>query len=199
MGRFIRDPEKWAGDDAMLDDLIYGWGNEGYSALNEFLQSCIREYRSVDGPVLECGSGLSTVILGALADRLNREHWVLEHDRNWAARLQACLNRYDIRSVRMCVGPLKDYGDYSWYGEFPDAMPDAFPLVICDGPPGDTAGGRFGLVPVMRAKFPRGSIILLDDVGRHGERCVADRWQQELGVPYVVHGEHKPYGRFVLP
>lgn len=34
-----------------------------------------------------------------------------------------------------------------------------FSLIICDGPPGGTKGGRSGLVPVMRSKLERSTLI----------------------------------------
>ena len=50
--------------------------------------------------------------------------------------VKKCLKRYRIESVCMCVEPLKDYADFSWYDPFLNLIPSGFALVICDGPPG---------------------------------------------------------------
>ena len=47
--------------------LRQGWGNEGYSADTSYLEA-IRHWASrVHGPILECGSGLTTLLLGIVA------------------------------------------------------------------------------------------------------------------------------------
>jgi hypothetical protein len=60
-------------------------------------------------------------------------------------------------------------------------MPDEFSLVVCDGPPGSTKGGRYGLLPVLGGRLPPGSTILLDDAGRPGELELIKRWEAEAG------------------
>jgi hypothetical protein len=60
-------------------------------------------------------------------------------------------------------------------------MPKQFSLVICDGPPGSTKGGRYGLLPVMGDRLPPGSTILLDDAGRADEAKLIKRWESEAG------------------
>ena len=64
-------------------------------------------------------------------------------------------------------------------------------LVICDGPPSSTRGGRFGLVPVLRENLAPGFRILLDDARRPGEREVLRRWASEFDLEYDVRGEVK--------
>lgn len=59
----------------------------------------------------------------------------------WAAKVQRCLNKYKIDSVVLCAKPLRDYGECVWYDPPLDSMPAAFPVVICDGPPGTVKGG----------------------------------------------------------
>jgi hypothetical protein len=58
-------------------------------------------------------------------------------------------------------------------------MPPAFQLVICDGPPGETPGGRYGLWPVLGQRLAPGAVILLDDADRPGEEEVLRRWSTE--------------------
>lgn len=200
MHRFTNDP---AGairpGSSVIADLVYGWGNEGWSALDDYLVACIRAALTVDGPVLECGSGLSTILLGAIAQRRGQTHWALEHVPQWASRVQAELDRFGIRAATVCMKPLKGYGEIVWYDPPLAQLPDAFSLVVCDGPPGTTAGGRYGLVPVMKARLKPGCILLLDDAAREEERNVARRWQAELSASFVVLGESKPYLHMVLP
>jgi predicted O-methyltransferase YrrM len=177
---------------AVLADLIYGWGNS-WSAQEEYLVCCIQHALNSSGPILECGSGLSTILIGVIAQRRGYQHWALEHNPKWARRVQRYLNRYNVDSVKLCVKPLKDYGEYLWYDPPVESMPPSFEMVVCDGPPGKTKGGRYGLVPVIKEKLRPGCIILLDDASREQELAIAKKWGIELSTSYIVHGEIKPY------
>jgi hypothetical protein len=195
MVRFLKDPEACAHPgNAVLTDLIYGWGNQSWGALDEFLVACIRHALITSGPILECGSGLSTVLVGAVANARGLQHWVLEHKPEWAERVQQCLNDYNLKCVTMCSNSLKDYGDFCWYGPPLASMPAGFALVICDGPPLiTTKGGRYGLVPVMQNRLRPDCIILLDDAARDHEHTLASQWGNELGMSLELCGSTKPY------
>ena len=66
--RCIQNPELCLDpDNGLLHDLVYGWGNS-WSAQHEYLAACLEAALQSEGPILECGSGLSTVLLGAIAD-----------------------------------------------------------------------------------------------------------------------------------
>ena len=195
MRRLLRDAELdeqpfWTDT---LADLVYGWGNN-WSAQTEYLEACLREVRETKGPVLECGSGLSTLLIGAVAQRERVSVWSLEHDIGYASRVQGYLDRYGVRNVRLCIAPIKSYGDFDWYTppSF-ESIAGKFSLVICDGPPGTTRGGRYGLVPVMRDKLAHDCTILLDDGKRPEERAIASRWARMLGASQEVLGTEKPY------
>lgn len=195
MRRLLRTPMQadQVSDDA-LENLIYGWGNEGWSGTPEFLRVCIENALNCQAPILECGSGLSTIVLGVVAQRTGNSLWSLEHMTDWGARVEQVLRRFRIEAVRLCIAPLSRYGEYDWYTPPADGMPEHFGLVICDGPPSQTRGGRYGLVPQMRYRIERGCVILLDDAERPDEQVIVRRWTEELPDSHVVRG---PEPRFV--
>lgn len=182
----------------ILPQLIYGWGNDGWPALPEYLVTAIRHALMPGGPILECGSGLTTMLIGAAAQRSGRRLWSLEHLPAWGERVGDYLARHGVDGVHLCVSPLRDYGHFAWYDPPLAAMPDDFALVICDGPPGSTWGGRYGLLPVMGKKLTADCIILLDDGGRPEEQAIARRWQAESGGSCEILGRQKPYIRLSL-
>lgn len=182
----------------VLRGLIYGWGNDAWSALDEYLAACILHASAARGPILECGSGLTTLLIGAVAKKRGEGHWALEHAPEWATRVGTYLKRYGIDSVTLCTAPLKDYGTFSWYDPPLASMPDSFSLVVCDGPPASTPGGRSGLVPVMRKRLKPGSVLLLDDANREDELALGRRWDAELGATSQVLGEKKLYIEMIV-
>jgi predicted O-methyltransferase YrrM len=152
------------------------------------------------GQILECGSGLSTVLLGIIAKQKGTRVIALEHNEAWAAKVKAQLRRVGVNSVLIDLAPLRDYGDFTWYSptEAPHLQASPFELVICDGPPGSTRGGRYGLVPVMRNRLKAGTTILLDDGARPQEQDVARHWAQMLPASHHLEGTEKPYIRLTL-
>lgn len=182
-------------DDDNLSELVQGWGNT-WSAQHEYLAACLEHVRDANGPILECGSGLSTILIGTVAQVTGNSVVSLEHEPKYAARVQYYLDKYRLSSVRLCVVPLGTYGDFDWYMPPPfGSIPDKFSLVVCDGPPGTTRGGRYGLVPVMLEKLRPDCTILLDDGAREDEQDIASRWARLLNCSPEVIGTEKPYIR----
>ncbi|HEV2761818.1 MAG TPA: hypothetical protein VGV38_02395 [Pyrinomonadaceae bacterium] len=181
---------------ALLSGLRAGWGNEWYAARTDYLEELAARAVETDGPVLECGSGLTTLLLGLLAGRRGVEVWSLEHLPEWHARVAAGLARFDVPGVRAVLAPLRDYGGFDWYDPPLEEMPREFRLVVCDGPPGPTRGGRYGLLPVLGDRLTTDSLILLDDAERAGEREVLRRWHEEAALCAAVR--ETPTATFAL-
>jgi hypothetical protein len=199
MRAFLDDPDASIRHGSpVIPDLIYGWGNVGWSAPSEYLVRCVECALASEGPSLECGSGLSTILVGAVAAKMGYTHWVLEHTQGWADRVQACLRKYGVDSVASCTKPLRDYGEFVWYDPPLESMPDEFALVVCDGPPSDTRGGRYGLVPIMKERLGPGCIVLLDDAIREHEQLTAMRWEAQLGARVWTREGVKPWIEMVI-
>jgi hypothetical protein len=164
----------------IVQRLWTGWGNQSYSGHPEYLQEVITRAATIADPVLECGSGLTTLLLGLFAGRRGVTIWTLEHDPEWHGRIAGLLRRFNIKGVELVLAPLRSYGEFAWYDPPIDRMPQRFGLVVCDGPPKRTTkGDRYGLLPVMRDHLDVGSVILFDDVKVEGPDPIIVRWVQE--------------------
>ena len=166
----------------LLSELITGWGNEGYSANLDYVEEVAKRSIETDGPILECGSGVTTILLGILCSPRQVDVWSLENSPEWGALVAGVLAQNGLSGVRVCSSPLIEYDEFVWYDPPLAEMPGEFSLVICDGPPGSTRGGRYGLLPVMGPRLPPGSTILLDDAHRDAEVEMIQRWQIEAEV-----------------
>jgi hypothetical protein len=200
MADIVRNPGRLMGAaDFDYASLIYGWGNEGWSAWSEYLAGTLRAVQQTGGPILECGSGLSTLLLGVIAGQLRTRVWSLEHDAGWARRVSLELRRFDITSATVCMSPIQDYGEFHWYRPPMELLPANFSLVVCDGPPASIRGGRYGMLPIMRANLRPGCVIILDDAEREQEQSIARRWAAELDATIRLHGKQKPYIELKVP
>lgn len=198
MHAFLHDPEAAAQDEGLLGDLVYGWGNTAWSGKPELLQSCVEHAFAARGPVLECGSGLTTLLVGAVLQRKGGQLWSLEHLPEWGERVSSQLGKFGINTVHLSVAPLEDFGEYQWYSLPVEAESLCFGLVVCDGPPSNTAGGRYGLLPVMWQSLASGCVILLDDAEREDEQAIVRRWCREWQCSYACVGVEKPFFRVVV-
>ncbi len=175
-----RLPEGEVPNRDLLSELLTGWSNDGFQANLDYFEEVAKRSIQSTGPILECGSGATTILMGVLSARRQIEVWSLEHYPEWKARVSDVLARNQISGVHVCSVPLVGYGEFDWYDPPLAEMPKEFSLVICDGPPWSTKGGRYGLVPVMGDRLPAGSTILLDDAGRTDEVQTIKRWESNV-------------------
>lgn len=171
----LLDQDDQANGDA-LATMWDQWGNKGWSANPGFAKQMVELAAATDRPILECGSGYTTFLLGHLASQRDIEVWTLEHNQKWHTYVTRVLERVELHQVNVCLTPLRDYGDFDWYDVAALDLPDAFGLIVCDGPPGATRGGRSGFFPVMRQHLAADCTILLDDVQREDEMELAQTW-----------------------
>jgi len=180
----------------MLRQLQAGWSNEGYAARTDYLEEVAKIAATTCSPVLECGSGLTTILVGLLAGRRGVRTYSLEHIPEWRARINATLEHLQIPQVQVSSAPLREYDGFTWYDAPLAELPKEFGLVICDGPPGTTVGGRYGLMPVLGDRLPPGSIVLLDDTERASELEVLRRWAAETTIS--ISTRETPSGSFAV-
>jgi hypothetical protein len=157
------------------------WGNVSFSARDDYLCAVSDYARRANVAILECGTGLTTALMAAVA---NVPIYCLEHSPEWAEFIDRRLRQLHL-SAAVIRSKLQDYGAFDWY-EIPSSLPDEFDLVVCDGPPGTTRGGRYGLVPLLGERIHRAA-VLLDDAHRPQEREIITRWESESKFKFLHH------------
>ena len=158
------------------------WGNEGFSADQTFLAKLLKMLTA--GPVLECGTGGTTLLENLAGLRKGFKTFCLEQDRSWA---QDVIDS-GPQAVKVVIAPLKDFGGYHWY-DVPDTVPMHFALVVCDGPYIDKALGephysawRYGIFPWLKETGRTFDVMLLDDVNDARAPAILARWKREFGI-----------------
>ncbi|MES9972204.1 MAG: hypothetical protein ABW092_19395 [Candidatus Thiodiazotropha sp.] len=158
--------------------LALAWGNIGYAAGLSYLRHVGGHAVRSTGAVLECGSGATTLLVGALTRDSGRQFIVLEHNKTWYDYLRKILDYLDFTHVTLLHAPLVDYDGYRWYLIPQDLVMDRISLVICDGPPSSNPGGRYGLLPTMLEHLTEECVILMDDTHRKAEQHIIDAWTE---------------------
>lgn len=156
----------------------------GWAASPDLLLWCWRHVRDqVPTRILECGSGVSTVVLAAACRDNGRGHVIsLEHDERYAAVTRAHLEANGLAAwADVRTAPLTDLPgqDRPWY--LMDVVPEGpLDLVVIDGPPGGVDElARLPAIEVLAPRLAPTAVVVLDDADRPGERTIAERWLEE--------------------
>jgi hypothetical protein len=141
--------------------------------------------------IVECGSGVSTVLLARLLrERQSGALVAVEHDRHWAEVIQSQLERERLSSIAQVIyAPLQ--GEASWYGlAGRDEIPDQVDLLIVDGPPAfepRLGASRAPALPWFSEHLVADAAVVLDDIDRPGEQAVITRWEGSTAWRFVRH------------
>jgi precorrin-6B methylase 2 len=132
--------------------------------------------------ILEVGSGLSTVVLGAYAVRHGASVVTLEHAWRFYRRTHRALAHFGMNEqVRLKLAPLRSrrlerYGRRApWYDV---RLSGQFDFVFVDGPPKDE--GRHAVLFAIAEHLGPGWELWLDDANRRHEQNCLRRWQQRF-------------------
>ena len=148
--------------------------------------------------IVECGSGVSTVVLARCAQLNKLGHiYSLEHLPEYADRTTHELARHGLTTfASVLIAPLQPYefdGErWSWY-TLDDLPADGIDMLVIDGPPGETCPlARYPAGPLMFGRLSPQAVVILDDTFRNEERQTLQRWAKEFPV---FQQEHKPTER----
>lgn len=155
----------------------------------EALAALVSELERGRREVVECGSGVSTIVLArALRDRGGRLA-ALEHDPGWAAFVRSWLEREGLDQVAMLIeAPLRPHplalDGLDWYEQAALALlpDDGIELLLVDGPPAGEPGlgkSRYPALPAMAERLAHDALVVLDDIDRPGETQVLAAWERE--------------------
>jgi rhodanese-related sulfurtransferase len=143
--------------------------------------------------VLECSSGVSTVVL-AQALKLNGSGHVysLDHDPLFAEKTREELKRHGLKNWATVIdAPLVDYeikGEkWRWYSmsNLPDEI--KIDLLVIDGPPASVGNlARYPAGPLLFKSLNEKGMIALDDADRNHEKQIFKLWHKEFSISRVA-------------
>lgn len=168
--------------------LFDGWGNH-FAAQPPLMSALYDLAQETTGPILETGSGITTLVLGLAAERSGAQVHSLEHDLDYYARTKKALDRYGIETVRLHYAPLRKYaGNITWY-EIPETLPEEFALVFCDGP--QQRFGRGSIFQLMRDRIAGANFVMDDAYSPQVEHLRT--WAADGRKIQVFNGAHRAF------
>lgn len=161
----------------------------GWAASPDVLLLLARRVRSaMPATIVECGSGVSTIVQ-AQAARLNgRGHvYSFDHDAAFAEKTRSALGEFGLSDwATVTHAPLVrgDIGDEIWEWYDLRAIPNVGPIdqLFIDGPPADSPRpmARYPAGPVLFPLLSPGAAVFVDDADRPGEVEIMHRWSLEF-------------------
>jgi predicted O-methyltransferase YrrM len=144
-----------------------------WAAQPDVLQLAVELARSAKGPILEIGSGLSTVLMAAANP--DQTVWCIEHDPIYAAKLEAMVAEVGVKNVTLVTAGIKN----GWYDLADDmaSMPETFAFAFVDGPPRQY-GDRMQFFNVFGE---RSTTILCDDADDKAYAEKMKTWARSRG------------------
>jgi hypothetical protein len=139
--------------------------------------------------VVECGAGISTVIVGCVMKGSGKGKLIsLEHDAVWAERVNSWITLHSLGDqVTVLYAPLTEqsFEDRKalWYDVaglknlLESEEVRAIEMLFVDGPPESIANDiRRPAVPLLQRWFSKNCIIIVDDTNRPRERHIVQDW-----------------------
>ncbi len=156
--------------------------------LREVLVDMLKENKPQN--IVECGSGLSTIICGYMAKRNEIGHvFSLEHHKLFYETTKNSIKLHGLEEyVTLIYAPLTrimiNDKEWLWYDLLEvQRNIDHIDFLIIDGPPGNTQkNARYPAIPVLINHFSEEISIVVDDSNRKEDRESIDRWLLEYPI-----------------
>ncbi len=159
----------------------------GFAGAPDFLRH-VTDYaaRADVENILECSSGLSTIVIAQAMKQKGRGHvYSLEHDAKYAAITRDNIKKYGLADwATVITAPLTGHNlagqSCQWYdikGKLPEIVFDG---LVIDGPPCSVSvNARYPAGPLLFGLLGRNAHVFLDDYIREEEQKSVDMWLAE--------------------
>ena len=169
-----------------------------------FIVSLVLERRPA--LIIECGSGLSTLLIGYAIERCGRGRILsLDHIDQWATATRNNALAHGLNHVVTVIHAplvnivLPDGSAATWYQTAEIDKTSPIDMLIVDGPPGYAdKNARFPALPMMWDRLSDGATIIVDDSDRPGERQMVERWMKLYGKSLTMQDLNAVRGLTVL-
>ncbi len=177
-----------AATERLAAQLFAHWGDPLAQADERFLRSVLAEARAADGAVLQCGTSLTTLILGSICDQDDqpkKQLWCLEADPHWANMVRSWLTEYQINSAHVIHSAAKLFKSYVWYSLDPNRLAREYHLVICDGNRASVKGA-VATVHRIADRLAQQFVILIRNVGSSADMKELAAWAKTRDATCVL-------------
>ena len=183
--------------DPLVADVCAGWGDASLAGGDGFVTTCLAEAARGTGPVLQCGAGLMTLLLGIVAERADTHLWTLEHDVHQANAVRSWLQQYEISKAHVIAAPPDIVEGCASYVVDYARLPANFALVVCEGSSAVPGSAQGVLTRVGEHIHPQG-VILVHHAKRRRDVEFLAQWSKQAGASMVLKGKLEPFVKIAM-
>lgn len=175
----------------VLQTLVDNSPSPEFAAPARVLKAAWDMAQDTKGPILECGSGISTLVMGIALTRVKSPYTLhtLESDLNWTNRVGKWLQRYGVENVALYYCPLITHERGNWYDADPNSLPQDFDGVFVDGPPRilnqQFISERSVLWDVFGGQIAGARTWVIDDASTPHERRVVQQYTNGREIEWL--------------
>lgn len=149
--------------------------------------------------IVDLGSGISTLVLAKSAP--GAKIYSFDNSEEYAAKTLKVLRDHSITNVEVRVAPLTPHSEgVDWYALEKIGDIDAVDLLFIDGPPGSkNPQARHPAIQEFLKKLSPSAIVVMDDVGREGERAMAEAFARMMPEHAIEFLDHEKGTAILLP
>ncbi|MEQ9451259.1 MAG: hypothetical protein RJQ07_06710 [Pseudomonadales bacterium] len=171
----------------LIADLYAHWGDPLSRADESYLRSCLAHIKVSKSHILQCGVGLSTMVMAVSNMRGAGDNhlWSLTDDPHWANVMRSWLTQYHIRNTHIVVCSPRIFDGYVWYNVDTRQLPKGITLAL---PSGGSAsvGGAVGLIARMGDELSDNCVVLARDLKKEADRQQVADWAKCQRLNCVV-------------
>jgi hypothetical protein len=182
-----------AGDNSLENFVAIGkWYAEPWSMSPKGMKVIYDTCLEAKGPILEVGSGITSILAGIACARNGQTVHSLEHDIDWFRFTRNMIQMWKLKPNALYYAPLKEYPEHMdrknpntplmWYSDLED-IPEKFDVVIIDGPP--RRFGRDGIYKLILDRI-KDATWILDDMEEKEALALVTEYATELGKKVEV-------------
>lgn len=186
-------------DDALMG-LWATWGDELTSSRMPYLRAALAEAARAEGPIVQCGGDLSSVLIGMIchqAEIPEKHLWVIEHNAHWSNVIRSWIERYEIAKAHVIASPAELFDGFVWYVLDPARLPQGFSLVLCEGSSALPASAR-GVVERLADRLDHRCVILARNAKRPRDLKFVSDWAKSQGAPIILQEGNEPYVKIAM-
>jgi hypothetical protein len=172
----------------VVAELYAHWGDPLSQGAENYLRSCLTHALRVNGPILQCGASLLTLVLSRVCDMAphgGKALWCLEHDAHWANTIRSWMTQYRVTSAQVVVSRPHLFDGFVWYAADAGRLPDGIALVLCQGARA-TPSGVLGTLTRLQGRLAADCTVLARGVTRADDLQRLNEWARANAAACVV-------------
>ncbi|MCB1685245.1 MAG: hypothetical protein KDI31_12190, partial [Pseudomonadales bacterium] len=173
---------------SLIAEAFAQWGDPLSASDEGYLRSCLAEVSATSGAILQCGAGLSTLVLGAICHGSNtkgHQLWCLEHDRHWASTIRSWLTEYRVANTHVIHSRAQMFEGYTWYSVDTARLAKTYSLVLCEGVRASPRGA-FGALRRLEGHLASSFVMLARDAGQAADLKLLKSWADANEAKFVL-------------